>query len=88
MSTQQKQFNATRAGQIALSDAASERATAFMMAAFLRRRGIPTYDDAFLHTASGATLAAVKADLLADYNAALRPSSPNFTPAAHAKGKA
>jgi len=51
------------------ADAAS-RAPVFMMAAFLRRKGIATYDDAMIASATGATLEAIKADLLHDYNAA------------------
>ena len=65
-----RQFNATPEGQRALCNAADSKATAFMMAAFLRRRGVLTYDDAFIASVSGATLASVKAELLKDYNAA------------------
>ena len=64
----QKKYNSTLAGQHSLCDAASERATAFMLANYLRRKGVLTYDDAFIHTASGATLRAIKEEMLADYN--------------------
>ena len=39
-----------------------------MLANYLRRKGVLTYDDAFIHTASGATLRAIKEEMLADYN--------------------
>ena len=66
-----RKFNATLEGQRAMCADADSKATAFIVAAFLRRRGIPTYDDAFIASLSGATLASVKAQLLADYNAAV-----------------
>jgi len=67
-----RQFNATPEGQRAMCADADSRATAFMMGAFLRRKGVATYDDAFIASVSGATLASVKAELLADYNAAVK----------------
>lgn len=68
--TEQRAFNATPAGQRAMCADADSRATAFNMAAFLRRKGIPTFDDSFMASANESTLAAIKAELLADYNAA------------------
>jgi len=67
-----RQFNATPEGQRALCNAADSRATAFIMAAFLRKRGVVTYDDAFIASCNGATLASIKTELLADYNAAVK----------------
>ena len=49
---------------------ASARANAFQIARILRARGIATYDDALIASASGATLDALKGELLADYNTA------------------
>ena len=69
-----KSYYSTAEGQRDLCNAADSRATAFMMAKFLRGRGVPTYDDSFIHTATGATLAAIKTELLADYNAELSQS--------------
>ena len=71
-----RQFNATPEGQRAMCADADSRSTAFIMAAFLRKRGIPTYDDAFIASLSGATLASVKAELLTDYNAAVSTQTP------------
>jgi alkyl sulfatase BDS1-like metallo-beta-lactamase superfamily hydrolase len=68
----QKQFNATAEGQQAMCADASTRSTAFMMAAFLRKRGIPTYDDSMIATANPSLLAAIKDELLDDYNQAVR----------------
>lgn len=59
------------AGQRAMCDDASSRATAFNLAAFLRRRNVPTYDDAFIASANAITLAAIKDELVADYNKAI-----------------
>lgn len=58
----------TATGQRILCAQADSRATLFMMAAFLRKHNVPTWDDKFLHTVSGATLESVKADMLSDYN--------------------
>ena len=69
-SLSQRTFNATPAGQRAMCADASARANAFQIARILRARGIATYDDALIASASGATLDALKGELLADYNTA------------------
>jgi hypothetical protein len=71
MDAGKKQFNATAEGQQAMCAEAGTRSTAFMMAAFLRKRGIPTYDDGMIATANPSLLAAIKDELLADYNQAV-----------------
>lgn len=69
MKTPDKAYNATAEGQRAMCDDASSRATAFNLAAFLRKRNVPTYDDATIATANPTLLAAIKEELIADYNA-------------------
>ena len=55
-----------------LCSAADSRATAFVLAKWLRSRGLPAWDDAFISSCNETTLASIKDDMLADYNAALR----------------
>jgi len=69
-SLSQRTFNATPAGQRAMCADASSRASAFQIARILRAKGIATYDDAFIASASGATLGTLKEEILADYNTA------------------
>lgn len=69
-SLSQRAFNATAAGQRAMCDDAGSRANAFQIARILRAKGIATYDDAFIASASGATLDTIKEELLNDYNTA------------------
>lgn len=72
MTTTQRQFNSTAAGQRVMCNDAASRANAFIMAAWLRKRGIPTYDDSMIASAGESLLASIKEDLLTNYNAALK----------------
>lgn len=65
-----KSFNATANGQKAMCYDASDRATAFTLAKWLRSRGMPAWDDAFISSCNKTILESIKADMLADYNAA------------------
>jgi predicted Zn-dependent protease len=71
MNSTDQAFNATPAGQRAICLDADSRATAFLLADFLRKRGVATYDHACIASANISTLAAIKAELLTDYNAQL-----------------
>ena len=66
-----KAFNATVAGQLAMCYDADRRANAFILAKWLRQRGLPAWDDAFIASCNETTLASIKEDMLAKYNRAL-----------------
>lgn len=75
MTTPQKAFNATPAGQRAMASDADSRANAFILAKWLRNRNLPAYDDAFIATCNQTTLASIKDEMLADYNRELSQSA-------------
>ena len=66
-----KAYVSTPAGQRALCNDADSRASAFILAKWLRSRGLPAWDDDFIATCNQTTLASIKEDMLADYNRAL-----------------
>jgi hypothetical protein len=64
----QKEYNATANGQKDMANAAASIGVALMMNSKIKQLGGTGWDAAMIANASPSTLAAIKEDLLAEYN--------------------
>ena len=71
MKSNQRELNSTADGQKAMCAAAASRAVLFILAAKLRKLGVPTYDDNLIASFPDTSIEAIKTELLTDYNTAL-----------------
>lgn len=76
ISSEQKAFNATAAGQRALCADALNRSTVMLINTKVRSLGGEAWDDKTIATANDSTLRAIRDDLLPIYNRLVQPSTP------------
>jgi hypothetical protein len=75
----QREYNATANGQKDMANAASSIGVALMMNSKIKQLGGIGWDAAMIANANPTTLAAIKQDLLAEYNNLVTPCVPSQT---------
>ena len=75
----QKEYNATANGQKDMANAAASIGVALMINSKIKQLGGTGWDAAMIASASPSTLAAIKEDLLAEYNSLVTPCAVSQT---------
>jgi hypothetical protein len=75
----QREYNATANGQKDMANAASSIGVALMMNSKIKQLGGTGWDADMIASASPSTLAAIKEDLLAEYNSLVTPCAVSQT---------